>query len=327
MTRILISILVAAAFLNGCGSGGGSRSDSGSVNLTPPTAVTPPTTGTPPPIVGPVPLPPATISQTLQLNGGVSTGLSISATANITDYGTPSEVSTLTGVSGPNPAMLTVNPTGPLNSITLQTPNAAVGTSTSSWSYPADAGSVTNTTVEVCGGASCATSQRDLNIATAGVFQYMTFGDWSDVGGSSGTVPAVGGFFVAGQETAPGNIPTSGTATYVGATGGLYLNGGAVSDFVSQFRADANFAARQLAVSTSGMQVGGVLTPQFDYAGTLSYAPGSNQFNGAILTVTPGAGMGTATGKFFGPTAQEIGGVSDMSYGSARAIGVFVGKR
>jgi hypothetical protein len=272
-------------------------------------------------------LAPANISQTLQLNGGVSKGLSVSATGTATNYGTPSEAITLTGVSGPNAATVTVNSSGTLNSITLVTPNAVVGGATSNWTYPSDAGSVTATTVEVCGAASCATSQRDLNLATAGVLQYTTYGEWFNEVGSSGTVPGVIGMLVVGQETAPGNIPTSGTATYLGATGGYYADGGTIGNYVSQFKADADFAARKLAVSTSGMQVDGVLTPQLNYTGSLIYSAGSNQFSGPLSTVTPGAGSGTATGKFFGPAAQEIGGVTDLTVGSARAIGIFVGKK
>jgi hypothetical protein len=55
--------------------------------------------------------------------------------------------------------------------------------------------------------------------------------------------------------------------------------------------------------------------------GTLNYASGSNQFSGAIST--DGGMTGSATGRFYGPAAQEIGGTFSatgpgvQSYGGA----------
>jgi hypothetical protein len=40
--------------------------------------------------------------------------------------------------------------------------------------------------------------------------------------------------------------------------------------------------------------------------GTLTYSAGANQFTGNVATT--GGLTGTATGRFYGPTAQEIGG-------------------
>jgi hypothetical protein len=189
--------------------------------------------------------------------------------------------------------------------------------------------------VNACAGGDCQT--RVLGLYTTrpagAAFQYLTWGDWHENSGPNGTVNTAAGFLVVGQPTPPANIPTSGTATYTGLTDGVFVNSAtsSVDDFHANFSATANFSARTLAVSTSGMMVdeGGptpVSRPEHNYSGTLSYSAGSNQFSGPVTTAASG-GTGTATGQFFGPAAQEIGGVVDISGGTFRAFGTFSGKR
>lgn len=87
-----------------------------------------------------------------------------------------------------------------------------------------------------------------------------------------------------------------------------------------------NFATRQLSFMTSFSQqtpelVSSTFVPSLDMTGTLSYAPGSNQFSGPV-TATNGM-TGTAQGRFYGPAAEEIGGTFSVtgpgvqSYGGA----------
>jgi hypothetical protein len=59
----------------------------------------------------------------------------------------------------------------------------------------------------------------------------------------------------------------------------------------------------------------------------LSYAQGVNSFSGGLTTAN-GALNGQGTGRFYGPSAQEIGGVYSLSgSGLSRLIGGFGGKR
>ena len=56
--------------------------------------------------------------------------------------------------------------------------------------------------------------------------------------------------------------------------------------------------------------------------GTLTYEAGSNQFTGPVETT--GGMEGTATGLFFGPAAQEIGGTfATRGEGVEAYIGAF----
>jgi hypothetical protein len=64
--------------------------------------------------------------------------------------------------------------------------------------------------------------------------------------------------------------------------------------------------------------------------GTLTYSAATNQFSGA--TTTAGGGgvgvlTGTTTGKFYGPTATEIGGTLAVRNGLEALAGGFGGKR
>ncbi len=272
---------------------------------------------------------PANITQTLQLSGGVSTGLATTATYTH-NYNT--NASTLTGGTNVSAATVTVTPTsGAITGITLNAPNARLSGSTSSFSGT-DLQPATVTSLNACAGGNCATSTRDLPLLTIGGFQYLAYGGWGEESGSSGTVNGVVGFMVVGAPTAPANIPVTGTASYSGASAGIYLNSATnfAGVFGATFNAAANFANRSLAVSTTNTIVnegsGNVSRPEHNYSGTLTYAAGSNQFAGPITTATSGL-SGTATGLFFGPAAQEIGGVFNATGGTLTAKGFFVGKQ
>jgi hypothetical protein len=64
-------------------------------------------------------------------------------------------------------------------------------------------------------------------------------------------------------------------------------------------------------------------------SGNLSYPAGSNNITGAVSTAS---GMnGTATGRFYGPAGQEIGGTLAVQSGVGAAastlVGAFGGKK
>lgn len=159
-------------------------------------------------------------------------------------------------------------------------------------------------------------------------WDYQAFGVWTTGGGTgSGTVGAV----TLGAETAGSAIPVSGTGSYVGISGGRYVDSSGVSFFTgSDMTATANFGARSIAFSTSNTATSTNLTSAtanstLNMSGTLTYSAGVNQFTGSVASM--GGMSGTATGKFYGPTAQEIGGTFGLSSGSTAYLGAFGGKR
>jgi hypothetical protein len=68
------------------------------------------------------------------------------------------------------------------------------------------------------------------------------------------------------------------------------------------------------------------MNSNLNMSGTLSYVSGSNQFSGAITTTN---GMtGSAKGRFYGPSAQEIGGTFSVTGSGVQSYGgAFGGSR
>jgi hypothetical protein len=165
-------------------------------------------------------------------------------------------------------------------------------------------------------------------------WDYQSFGVWvTGAGTGSGTVGAV----TIGAETAGAAIPLSGTGSFVGVSGGRYVDSSGIPYFTSSnMTASANFGTRAIAFVTSNTAtstdlISATANPNLNMSGTLSYSPGVNQFTGSVSTVGGGPAnapmAGTATGKFYGPTAQEIGGTFSLSNGSPAYLGAFGGKR
>jgi hypothetical protein len=165
-------------------------------------------------------------------------------------------------------------------------------------------------------------------------WDYQTFGIWST---GSGTSSGTAGAASIGAETAGSAIPVTGTGSFTGISGGQYVDSAGNSTIVaSNMTATTNFGTRSIAFATTGSSTSTDLqtftsNPNLDSSGTLTYGAGVNQFSGTLTTagggVSNAAMTGSATGKFYGPTAQEIGGTFAVSDGSAGYLGAFGGKR
>lgn len=189
------------------------------------------------------------------------------------------------------------------------------------------------------------TVNDDLSIYAAQEigYSYTQYGDWYQCSANcvyttTGSSNEVNGIFVRGEATAPANIPTTGTATYIGDAYGVGIDAtGNVSNvYANNMTANANFATRTLAFSTSNTEVelmdggmGYVANSDLNMVGTLTYAAGQNLFTGTVTTVGTGvnAMTGTATGRFNGPAAQEIGGVFAIKGTGGGIFGGFAGRQ
>jgi hypothetical protein len=139
-----------------------------------------------------------------------------------------------------------------------------------------------------------------------------------------------------GSPTAVVALPIAGTATYSGLSSGIYINQpGAVFVLGAKMQSTVDFGpARSVAFSTTDTTLSltsgspPLAAPALDLTGNLSIAVGSNQFTGPVTAPgTPGL-AGTATGRFYGPTAQEIGGVFALKgTGPQTMLGGFGGKQ
>jgi hypothetical protein len=160
-------------------------------------------------------------------------------------------------------------------------------------------------------------------------WNYQSFGVWAKNATTFQT-----GALSAGVVTPASAVPTIGSATFTGHAGGFYLDG-AGNRFATdaQMSAVTNFANRSIEFSTTGTLLTdtktlvGTPNSNLDLRGNWNYAPGTSQFSGSVNTVNNGL-SGSATGRFYGPSAQEIGGVYGLtSPTGASMVGGFGGKR
>lgn len=165
-------------------------------------------------------------------------------------------------------------------------------------------------------------------------WNYQTFGIWAlETGPDSGKLGSVS----VGGPTSGNSLPTTGTATFNGLAGGLYIDGGGTLwGTLAAMKADVNFESRNILFSTSNTRrgntaedakLGGIRDDDLNLSGTLSYAQGVNNFSGSLQTQNSQL-SGQGAGRFYGPKAEEIGGVYSLSgSGVSRMIGGFGGKR
>ncbi len=141
-------------------------------------------------------------------------------------------------------------------------------------------------------------------------WDYQSFGVWET------GLDAANGFYGAmslGAPTAGTAIPTTSTANFSGKVVGSYVNDlGKGHTVLADLNVGVDWSNRSLNLSTSGTQMsadGVSFSPNtsLDMSNqTLSYAPGTNGFSGTLST---GGLTGNSSGKFYGPNAEELGGV------------------
>jgi hypothetical protein len=144
-------------------------------------------------------------------------------------------------------------------------------------------------------------------------WQYQTFGVWETGRGEpTGTLGATS----VGVPTAGSAVPTTGSATFTGLTGGIYVDP-AGADYITagEVNADVDFLNRSIDLTTINTQKVNTITADqssatnLNMAGTLNYAAGSNAFSGNVSAT----GLtGSSSGQFYGDNAEELGGVFSL---------------
>jgi len=163
-------------------------------------------------------------------------------------------------------------------------------------------------------------------------WQYQSFGIWANSVNGSG-IASAGSF---GTIITPGtSIPKSGSATYIGLLGGIFSQGSSSPKLfvAADMSAGVNFASRSInfastnSIASTSINGTYTSTPGLNMSGTLSYLGNTNSFSGTVRTSGLTVLTGTAGGQFYGPAAQEIGGVFSFRNGSIGFIGGFGGKK
>lgn len=190
--------------------------------------------------------------------------------------------------------------------------------------------------VRTDGGNFGASSNRDttndnvLDTELTLVSQYMDFahfGYWQEVRVDvSGDFAGSGGAFRHGLETNPANLPVLGTANYSGVTLGTGSHATA-GDY--QFEGSLDLTADSATGAVAGRMetffnavalTGEIVSNQFVGEATVS------ESMGAAVSFAPGT-SGRLRGTFFGPRADEVGGVWSLQDDTNLAVGAFGGRQ
>ena len=156
-------------------------------------------------------------------------------------------------------------------------------------------------------------------------WNYQSFGAWNQQNAVGSGAISVSSF---GQATPASAVPASGQATFTGKSAGFYVSPtGQGSVAAADVTVNANFSTRSLGFTTSGTTIARDLkaplaAPHLNLTGTLTYAPGTAAFSGAV-TNAGGTMAGSSKGQFYGPAAQELGGAYSLK--SPASIETFTG--
>lgn len=214
--------------------------------------------------------------------------------------------------------------------VTAMTLNSAAGNSASFNSSNGDTiANGLNGTVVVALNKSQTSAAIITNPYTFG-FEYQTYGAWGGYG-SAGT--STSNAFSVGSPTPISGMPASGTAVFVGNSGGIAADtSGNAYIYSSSMAASVNFGSRQINYATSGSLASGPATgnavvsaPGLNMTGTMSYGAGANSFSGSVRAAN--GTSGPISGQFYGPNANEIGGTYATAGPAGVVIGGFGGKR
>ena len=120
-----------------------------------------------------------------------------------------------------------------------------------------------------------------------------------------------------------------GTAQFTGHSAGIYTTSDGTAAYVttSDVTVDVNFLARELAFETTGTTLQNIQTggpwiedgpaPSLDISTAplepLRYDPAVNRFTGDVSADGLTGLTGTSTGRFYGPDAEELGGVFSLT--------------
>jgi hypothetical protein len=188
---------------------------------------------------------------------------------------------------------------GVLTGLTLTTPTKSLSFA----SYE-----IRNVSTEIIGAAN-STSTTLLSDPMSHGWDYQSFGVWKPAWITQGTF----GTFSVGAPTAGSAIPGTGNANFTGKVIGSYVSGTGVGNAVlANLTVNVDFSSQSLAFNTTSTLTSldwktFTQNDGLNLSGNLSYSPGTNGFTGDLSTVSGLAGQ--SSGQFYGPAAEELGGV------------------
>jgi len=284
---IAFPVMFVAGLLTGCGGGGGG----GGLKIDPAITFVKWSDVTPPAEID---------FEGLSSDGSYTAPAPFFTVTNITDA----------VVSAGAKATITYGSGGSITSVAVETPVTTVIWKESDGHLIDDSGAIVR--ISNVDGSNVALVSNALDPAVA--WEYQTYGVWlTGLGKGTGNY----GSATFGVPTAGSAIPLMGTPTFSGSTVGSYVNpAGELFLTSSQVTIDADFLNRSLDFSTFATQTldpasfAATPAPSLSMMGTLTYAPATNSFSGPVSATGL---IGTSTGQFYGPAAEELGGVFSLT--------------
>ena len=172
---------------------------------------------------------------------------------------------------------------------------------------------------------------------------YTRFGYWSRDDGIDGVFNL--GAWTTGFVTPVASLPAQGSATYAGKASGLYnvaISATSQADFDSSFKGDvsmsANFGASTLSGAITNIIATSLYSALTGPVNDIGFSASIDRTNNLFAGTTSVAGQATGpyafgptasgliNGRFYGPSATEVGAVFNLSEGTRRLIGSFGAK-
>lgn len=159
---------------------------------------------------------------------------------------------------------------------------------------------------------------------------YVTLGAWNSTTAAPGFHGMTYGLSVFGIRTAASAVPTTGSGTYTGLTLGYLDAGNTFYQLTGDVQIDVDFGTSGVTGAFTNLikenSVTGGLSAWRDFTATGSITAGTSLFTGTTQTIDTLL-SGKVSGGFYGPAAQEIGGIWSLSGAGETAVGSFVGKQ
>ncbi|WP_176552593.1 transferrin-binding protein-like solute binding protein, partial [Testudinibacter sp. TR-2022] len=152
---------------------------------------------------------------------------------------------------------------------------------------------------------------RDPAVAN---WNYQTYGKFK----ATGTIEAESVYQSLGQQTTAAELPTKGSAEYKGISSGSNHKDSSVDLITSDVTIKADFGKRELEFATSNTKTytwendQATAADHLDLSGKAAWNNGSGTFKGNIQTADKTM-SGQVDGRFYGPQADEAGGVFGVS--------------
>jgi len=156
---------------------------------------------------------------------------------------------------------------------------------------------------------------------------YVDYGQWRRTSSANGTTSVNDTYLVWGSRTPNASIPRTGGAVYSTIVDGTFVNKDGAYAVAGSGSLTADFAGASITYSTNATgtkEVGSGSIAFGTMTGTGSITFRSGVFNGTGATDPQGYKM-DLTGNFYGPAAQEIGGLFRITGNSGNGQGAIVG--